>query len=313
MKSSMKITVVVFLIALLAASCSLMGQNTPEPATGTPNATLTALFDLSGNLPATATPPALATATPQSVLPTGQPTLAVPTKVTVPTPLPAKATPTTETRSGTLMRAAYLSTPPKLDGSWSEWRDKTTQYPIKSLVWGAKNWSGEADLEASFGAGWDDKNFYVGFKIYDDKYVQNASGADMYKGDSIELLIDTNLNGDLNVQQLDADDYQLGISCGDAEKGIKPEAYLWYPASKKGTRTQVGIACVFESGLYRVEASIPWSVLGVTPSNGLNLGFVASVNDNDDPSQNAQQTMLSSVSSRVLTDPTTWGWISLSK
>lgn len=318
MGKSLKVMLIAVLIALLATSCSLFGQNTPTPISGTPNATLTALFDLSRNIPATITPPALNTLTSEPVLPTAAPPTvqiptAVPTVNVFPTAIPATPTAVVMERSGTLMKASFLSTPPKIDGDWTDWRDKTTLYPVKSLVWGAKNWTGESDLEASFGAGWDDKNLYIGFKVYDDKYVQNTSGKDMYKGDSLEILIDTNLYGDFYVQQLSSDDYQLGISYGNPDKGIKPEAYLWFPSNVEGSRTQVSMAYVFESGLYRAEVSIPWSTLGITPTKDMVLGFAASVNDNDDPTQNVQQTMLSSAANRVLTDPTTWGWLTLVK
>lgn len=316
MTKSLKGLFIAVMIAILATSCSLLGQNTPSPASGTPNATLTALFDLSHN-PAKTAQPGISTLTSEPVLPTVSASTAVPptSAPTVALPTTAQANPTSASmeRTGPLMKAAFLSTAPVMDGSWSDWIDKTTQYPIKYVVWGAKNWTGQEDLQAAFGSGWDDKNLYLGFKAYDDKYVQNTSGKEMYKGDSLEILIDTNLDGDFYSQQLSSDDYQLGISYGNADKGIKPEAYLWFPSNVEGTRTQVGIAYVFEAGLYRAEVAIPWSTLGITPTSGMTIGFSASVNDNDDASQNLQQTMVSSSADRVLTDPTTWGSLTLVK
>ena len=315
MKRSIFLTTATTLVILFASACSLLGQGTPAPVSGTPNATLTALFDLSK--PPTTTPPQLITATSGAPLPPVAPSstpLPSATPITLPTGAPTTVPTTAPARSGPLMKAAFLTTVPKIDGSWSEWRDKTTQYPLSYVVFGAKNWSGQADLEASYAAAWDAKNLYVGFKIYDDKYVQNATGKNLYKGDSQELLIDTNLNGDLAVQELSADDFQLGLSCGSPDKGTSPEAYLWFPSGSAGSKTNVKIACTFESGnLYRVEAAIPWSILGVTPSSGLTMGFAASVNDNDDASQNVQQSMISTAKDRVITDPTTWGWINLVK
>jgi len=260
-------------------------NGTPAPVSGTPNATLTALFDLS-KPPATAQPNL---SPPTSIRSASHGRAAHPGTVTTSTPpvLPTTAVKTpaaTQARSGTLMKVGFLTTAPTIDGSWSEWRDKTTLYPLASVVWGAGNWTDQTDLQASYGAAWDDTNLYVGFKIFDDKYVQNATGKDLYKGDSVELLIDTNLNGDLAVQQLNSDDFQVGLSCGNPEKGVAPEAYLWFPSGKEGSKTSYKVACVFESGLYRVEASIPWEKLGVSPSKDLILGFAASVNDNDDAS-----------------------------
>jgi hypothetical protein len=310
MKRSIFLTAAVTLMLLFVTACSLLGQGTATPVSGTPNATLTALFDLSK--PPTTTPPPLVTAT-SGALPTVAPS-STPQPTATPIILPTATATSAPGRQGTLMKAGFLTTVPKIDGSWSEWRDKTTLYPLSYVVYGAKNWTGQADLEASYGAAWDAKNLYVGFKVYDDKYVQNATGKNLYKGDSQELLIDTNLNGDLSVQELTADDFQLGLSCGNPDKGTAPEAYLWFPTGSAGSKTNVKIACVFEAGnLYRVEAAIPWSLLGVTPSNGLTLGFAAGVSDNDDASQNIQQTLISTAKGRVITDPTTWGWISLVK
>ena len=311
MAKTLKVLFILVMISLLATACGLLGQNTPSPASGTPNATLTALFDLSHNLPGTATPPGISTAT-QPVLPTLAPTSVLPTAtvpITIPTAVPTAAP---QERSGVMMKAGYLSTAPTIDGSWAEWKDKTTQYPLKFIVYGASNWSGSADLEASYAAGWDNTYLYVGFKVYDDKYVQHATGANLYKGDSLELLVDNNLYGDFYVEQLSSDDYQLGISGGDKEN-IKPEAYLWFPSNAAGARTNVKIAYVYEEGLYRAEAAIPWSVLGITPSSGMVIGFAASVSDNDNPSENVQQTMASTAADRMLTDPTTWGWLTLVK
>ena len=319
MARTMKLMGMMVVVAMLLTSCNLLNRTPVEqPAEVTPNLTLTALFDTSHNIPATVTPPSIQTAT-QPVLPTvPSPTVVPPTSTSVPatavpsaTTVPPTATTVVMQREGTLMSAAYVSTAPSMDGSWTEWKDKTVQYPVKYRVWGANNWKNDADLEGSYAAVWDEDNLYLGVKVYDDVYAQGASGANLYKGDSLEVLIDTNLYGDFYTRSLDTDDYQLGISYGDPEKDIDPEAYLWFPAKVAGTRTQVGMAYVFEDGLYRAEIKIPWSMLGITPVKGMTLGFAVSISDNDNTSENVQQTMLSSAASRSLVDPTTWGWITL--
>ncbi|MCK5614430.1 hypothetical protein KAR91_71860, partial [Candidatus Pacearchaeota archaeon] len=112
---------------------------------------------------------------------------------------------------------------------------------------------------------------------------------------------------DFNSTSLGADDYQIGISPGKPNTSGTKEAYLWYPASSAGALPQIVIATVGGDGLYRVEAAIPWSVFGITPSVNKHFGFALSVSDNDDSGSNVQQTMVSSASTRKLTDPTTWG------
>ncbi|HNZ01528.1 MAG TPA: sugar-binding protein [Anaerolineaceae bacterium] len=238
---------------------------------------------------------------------------AVPTATSVPvtaTPLKPTATPTSAyERTGGAFSAAYLSTPPKMDGVWDEWT--TTKYPARSVVYGRGDWKDADDLEGSFRVGWDNNNLYVAFKMIDDEYVQNATGADLYKGDSLEILIDTNLNADFSVTELNSDDYQIGISPGKPDVNGTREAYVWYPASVAGPRTQIQIASARGAGVTRIEVAIPWTVLGITPSSGLRLGFVVSASDNDSKASNVQQSMVSSASTRKLTDTSTWGILTL--
>jgi hypothetical protein len=184
---------------------------------------------------------------------------------------------------------------------------------MKNVVWGPKNWTGKADLEGAFRIGWDNNNLYIAVKVTDDRYVQKTAGADIYKGDSLELLVDANLNGDYADQSLSGDDYQFGISAGNPEPGQNMQAYRWFPSDKAGSLTNVKIGAVSMSDGYRVEAAIPWSDLGITPVDGQQLGFALSISDNDNPNVNAQESMVSTVTSRVLVDPTSWGVLELKK
>jgi hypothetical protein len=155
--------------------------------------------------------------------------------------------------------------------------------------------------------GWDKNYLYLGVRVIDATYVQNASGANLYKGDSVEILLDTNVSADYYLASLSSDDYQLGISPGSPTAGQNMAAYLWYPASAEGPRGNVLIAARPRDDGYVIEAAIPWGIFGVTPFNGQHFGFAFSVSDNDNPNQNVQQSMVSSSPIRILTDPTTWG------
>jgi len=240
----------------------------------------------------------------------------MPSETAVPSPTPtptATATPTeTPTPTATArpgVEASFLRDQPDIDGSWSEWT--TTQYPIRSVVVGKAHWSGEDDLRASYRVGWDEKYLYLAVKVFDDEYVQNATGANLFKGDSIEVLLSTEPEADRAGAGLTGHDYQIGISPGSPDAGKHVEAYLWYPESKAGSLTKVDAGAVPMDGGYRVEMAIPWSTFGVTPARGLVLGFALSVSDNDDPDKNAQQTMISTSPERALDDPATWGLLTL--
>jgi hypothetical protein len=312
MKNSIKLLVVIVLIAFTLVSCNWPYKVTQEPNVQvTPNLTLTALFDTSKNIPPTITPPAIVTEAP--VLPTvAIPTVALPTVAPTATLVPP--VPTAAPRVRWQMQAKNIADAPPMDGTYETWVDKTTKYKLPFVVWGASNWTGQADLEGAYAAVWDYTYLYIAVKITDDKYVQKLSGDSMYKGDGVELLIDTKLSADYYNQYLDNDDFQIGLSAGNSGLGLAPEAYQWYPSGSKGTKSQITLATIFESDtIYRIEARIPWSYLGVTPTPGMKLGFAVSINDNDNTSSNVQQTMISTAQFRNFLDPTSWDEIVLAK
>jgi hypothetical protein len=298
-------------IGFVLAACNLPRETIVFP-TATPVAPLpseTSVFTT--NLPVvegpqpTASPQPTATPTfiPPSPLPSATqiPTITLtptlrPTNTSTPNPRPA-------------VSAAYLSSPPKIDGPWDEW--SSTQYPLKYVVWKASDWTGSSDLQASYRVGWDASYLYLAVKVYDDVYAQHETGANLYLGDSLELLLSTNPYGDSAAAGLTAYDYQIGISPGYGDLGDDTEAYLWFPKTKEGTLSSVPIGVEKMDGGYRIEFAVPWSVFGMSPAKGQVYGFAISVSDNDKKDQNVQQTMISSVSTRWLANPASWGLLTL--
>lgn len=288
-----------FAILVLAAGCNLPADSNPTPAVfSTPNATLTALFNTPPPKVVTATFPPLQTATPQP---------ATPTKV-----IPS-ATGTAQSRAGGSVDAVYFAAPPAIDGDWNDYT--SLEYPAEVIVYGLSSYTDRNDLAGSFRLGWDAQNLYLAVKIRDEKYVQNATGEELFKGDSLEVLLDADLQGDFAQRVLNNDDFQLGISLGSPSVKNAKEAYLWFPQTKKGAVLGVKAAATRDdtTGLTRAEVAIPWSVFGITPNVGDRFGFVFSISDNDDPFTSAQQSLASSVKTRNLVDPTSWGELLLGK
>jgi hypothetical protein len=287
-------------IATSTTTPSAAAKTQTSPPTSWPSAT---------PLPtSTSTPFPSSTFTPSwTPLPTMPYYTPTPPPTITPRPVTMTATATVATPSRTIFNATHFTTPPILDGLWGEWTDRSTVYPARFVTYGAGSWSGPEDLDASFRAAWDAHYLYLAAKVIDDVYAQNATGNNLYEGDSLEVLFDANLYGDLYGNALNSDDYQLGISPGNPDVNGTREAFLWYPRSLTGPRSQVKIASVRQGTITRYEIAIPWSVLGAAPASGSRYGFVLSVSDNDDPNKNEQQTLISSVSTRVLVDPTTWG------
>jgi hypothetical protein len=319
----------IFVIGTLVVgilACNLPGfAQLPFSNTSTPDITMTALFAAlltptpgqmiavtDTNVPqptqteqATITSTAAPTTTDTSLPPTSTNTPLPP--IFIPTPLPPVILP--QRGNGTFV-IPYMYTSPALDGSWNGFSSPI--FSANTLVYRLSTWTGPDDLSSSFRLGWDNQYLYVAAKVHDDKYVQNSTGSNIYKGDSIEVLLDTDFYGDFYSQQLNYDDYQLGISPGNPDtKGTK-EAFLWFPRDISGSRSHVKIGSdMWQSG-YRVTAAIPWSTFGVTPYAGEHFGFVFSTSNDDNDANPEQDSMVSSDPGRHLTNPTTWQELILS-
>ncbi len=312
---------VIGLLILASLACNFPFISSPTPIVfPTPDLTMTALFNPTVTskqviFPTQTFPPAWAS--PTSTQP-GQ----LPSPVPTDTPLPPTATATrtpTPTRSyaGPGMRpkfsmvGVYFDAPPRIDASLEDW--DLDRYRIENVVYGSNEHSGADDLSGRAMVGWDEDNLYLGIRVIDDKYVQKASGSNLFKGDSLDILLDTDVSSDFYFGTLNGDDFQLGISPGSPSIKEEREAYLWFPSSIAGGRDQVDIAARSKGDGYIVEAAIPWSVFDVSPYTGQHFGFAFSISDNDNPNQNIQQSMVSYVPIRTLSDPTTWGDLTLVK
>jgi hypothetical protein len=327
--------VVVIIIIFGLTACTLPGFSTPTPFSfPTPDKTMTALFEPTQAAPATSaatlpgnedqktateavpsdTPEAEETETPP--IETGEPTETIEATVSYGGP---------SIRSGPSITAYYMANKPTIDGDLSDW-DSPIQKVINHVVYGAENHSGYLDSSGTVVVGWNEDYLFLGFRVKDDKYVQEASEEKIYLGDSIEISFDRYVSYDYYLQAMTSDDYQIGISPGKG--GIvcylnsgkvasmvpticepnPPEAYKWFPKTEAGKITSIKIAAKEGGEGHQVEMKIPWSVLGVTnPSSGNHFGFALSINDNDSAGTLKQQTVVSNVPGRYYADPTTWG------
>lgn len=289
----------IVLLALAAFACTIPGTASPTPFVfPTPNLTLTAIYQ--------------PTSTPD-----GEPTLEATELVNRSTATPAleetKPAPTVTTEqsersSESTVTATRFDQPPEIDGDFSDW--PVERWSATEVVYGLDTWNSGSDLAASFALGWDNNNLYLSIQVNDDSHVQIASGRSLYKGDGVEILLDTSLQADINSTQLSSDDFQIGISPGDLISK-KPEAYRWFPRSVEGSLSSLSIAAEPSDDGYSIEVKIPWIVFGVEPQAGDQFGLAISVSDNDLSGTAIQQSMVSNVASRVLTNPTTWGTLVL--
>lgn len=327
--------VAIFIIFSLTA-CTLPGFSTPTPFSfPTPDKTMTALFEPTEEVPATSA--ATSTEAPQATeVPTDTPEpSATPTEEAAEptaTETPEEPTPTVDateslagpvSRSGPSVTAYYINQPPTIDGGLYDW-DVPIQRVIDKVVFGADKHSGEADASGTVVVGWNENKLFLGFRVKDDKYVQEATGKNIFKGDSVEILIDAVVSADYYLAELSTDDYQLGITPGKggftflgganklaalASTGCDPcpEAYLWYPVGAEGPVDMIDIGVKDTGKGYQVELAIPWRLFNIEPYDGAHYGFVLSISDNDNAGTTKQQSMVSNVSTRNFLDPTSWG------
>lgn len=313
---------IVIVLLFGAAACNIPVGPQPIIPQQTPDLTITALFEFITTaqaeqtnvaVPTSAPPTETASVTPppvQATATTSAPPTPTNTALPTDTKVPTKAVSSGgRERSGSSVIAYYIQKEPTIDGVFDEW--DFDRYSVSRVVYGDNRWNGNDDLSATLMIGWDDYYLYLAARVKDDIYVQKASGKNLFKGDSIEILLDANVSRDYNDNDLSNDDYQIGISPGQSTPSDDIETYLWYPSSKAGEYTSIKAAALPTDDGYRIEAKIPWEIFGITPDIGKHFGFAFSVSDNDKSSENVQQSMVSNVSTRHLTDPTTWGDLTL--
>jgi hypothetical protein len=213
--------------------------------------------------------------------------------------------------NATPVSAYFTAAPPKIDGALADWGN-SLGYSVPNIV------SGKTENTARYGLRWDKTYLYIAVKVADNIFVQETSGgANLYKGDSVEILLDANMKGDYCDSTMNGDDYQLGISPGYLQNHASAEqsAYLWSPIHSKGARSftiSANFTSTPDPAGWLLEARIPWSVFGVSPVEGESYGFVFSVSDNDHPATAQQDGLISTVSKRSDPfNPMEWGTLNL--
>ncbi|MGH2538202.1 MAG: sugar-binding protein [Candidatus Promineifilaceae bacterium] len=302
-------------LSLCAAAAFFLARTflfAPEPTTNQALPEVpTFLVTASASAPANASPSspgdltATAVARPTVTLPAPSAT-AAPGATAVPSPPQ-----TPPLGAGGNVLAVRLAQPPELDGLLLEWGGVPTAesaFPVFTIA----DWDGSDDLTAVWRLGWDENNLYIGVEVDDDLHVQTQTEVSAFRGDSLEMQLDTDLEGDFG-PGLSADDYQLVISPGDFG-GVAPSAARFQGADGQmpyvpGDNIVVVAQAAGEG--YTLEAAIPWSELGAAPTAGMVIGLALNANDNDTPGTARQEMLKSHVSTRVWGDPTSWGTVTL--
>ena len=145
---------------------------------------------------------------------------------------------------------------------------KAKAHRVGTLIKGTIN--NANDLSAMWRSGWDEYGFNLWVGIQDDKFVKDSDQP--WADDSIEIYIDA--NGSREAKFDGQDDFQLTFRMKDKTVSVGG-------SSPKRNTSGIRHKMVKTSTGYRLEASIPWSLLNVKPQAGLRMGFDIQVNDDD--------------------------------
>lgn len=232
-----------------------------------------------------------------------QPTVTLPAgNATLEPPVPGSAN----------AQANQVATAPTIDGDLSDWGDQPT-YQSAYRVYNVDGWNGTADVNATWRLTWDSSNLYIAVDVQDDTHVQTQTGNQTFRGDSLDMQFDTNRSN--SPTEPSPDNFQFILSPGDFG-GLPPSAFRFRGTDNGQVLDAPGghnvtLAAQSTAQGYSLEAAIPWSDLNLTPAAGLVLGLALNANDNDTPGTAVQEVMMSHVPGRTLTNPSTWGTLTL--
>jgi hypothetical protein len=169
-------------------------------------------------------------------------------------------------------------TPPVIDGIIQEW-DKFESFSSFAPTIKKENYTTHTDISGTFYSCWDDDNFYFAIHVIDDVFSQNYTGNQINKGDSVTLVFDTELEGDMQITFYNSDDYQIDFSPGNFA-GIPAESFMNWPTNAPPRGTTIAPARTRNG--YILEVSLPWyNFTNYMPEDEDVLGFTVSILDTD--------------------------------
>ncbi|MCK5726729.1 MAG: hypothetical protein KAH22_07900 [Thiotrichaceae bacterium] len=127
------------------------------------------------------------------------------------------------------------------------------------------------DLAAAWQAHWDAKSLHLRVDVTDDYFIKDSQQP--WGDDSIEIFIDA--DGSRTASYDGKNDFQFMFRWKDYGIGLGKN-------SPRKNITGVRHKMIKTHDGYVLEASIPWSILGVRPRTGQSIGIDIQVNDDDD-------------------------------
>jgi len=188
--------------------------------------------------------------------------------------------------------------PIAVDGNLGDWERVPNARGISApeqAVWGANSWTGPADLQGTVRLAWRQEYLFIAAEVVDDTIHQTQRGANIWRGDHIELYLDAAPDLDPGRETFGPGQFQLALSpgnfqnSGDAFTDCPPEAYCYRPEAQPIEGALAASVRTAEG--YILEAAIPWTFFGVTPEVGAFLRIEVTLSDTDGP-EARQEAML---------------------
>lgn len=179
--------------------------------------------------------------------------------------------------SGNVAAQCVIGTPPTIDGNLADWpmssflpMTKTSSAQANG-TWDVSGIPNDANASARYFVRWDLSYLYVAVSINDDvQNTPNTMPSQLSENDAIEIFVD---GGHEQSNTYDGNDWQLVYSADSQKVAAQLTVKQWPGGTHEAwSRT---------SPAWMLEAAIPWSILGGTPTLGRLVGFDLKLDDND--------------------------------
>ncbi|MBI5094854.1 MAG: hypothetical protein HZB26_20745 [Candidatus Hydrogenedentes bacterium] len=193
--------------------------------------------------------------------------------------------------------------PLAIDGDLGDWTKVPNAIPVvneNQVVWGKGSWQTPQDLSGTVHLAWREEYLFLAVEVTDDKLHQSQRGGALWKGDHVELFLDTRPEQDPQRNTLGEGQFQIAFSpgnflkTGDPLVDCAPEAHFYRPEGRSTEGIMVSSARAATG--YLIEAAIPWKLLGIDhPAQGTPLRCEVGLSDTD-TAEPQQETMMTTSS-----------------
>ncbi|MBI4025177.1 MAG: hypothetical protein HY360_09365 [Verrucomicrobia bacterium] len=188
-----------------------------------------------------------------------------------------------------------------VDGDLTDWQAVPNQFVLKDkahATYSPDKWKGPDDLSAKGWLAWRAGVLYVAVEVTDDVIAQKGRGADMWKGDHIELFLDLNPGHEPARNTWGPGQWQFGFSPGSLKKtgdplqDFPPEAVCYNPEGHSVKGIQVAARRTPKG--YTLETAVPFDLIkleNVSENRELNAELAISDCDSAEPRQEKMMTL----------------------